>query len=86
MGNSAGLKATFCCKGKRGLESILNGSDDASDDNEDGEGNGGGAISYFEYTADQSEVDVERGVVTLVSALKTPSQLQQYDKAFLVAQ
>ena len=45
MGNSAGIKAAFCCKGRRGFDSLLNG--DGTDETE-----GGGVVSYFEYTAD----------------------------------
>ena len=60
MGNNT--STVFCCKGRRGLDTWLSGG--AA--NEDAEG---GIVSYFEYTADQSEVDIERGV-TLVSALK----------------
>ena len=56
MGNNAG--AIFCCKGRKGgLDSLFN---------DDAEGN---AQSYFEYTADQSEVDMERGAA-LASSLK----------------
>ena len=72
MGNNT--SEVFCCKGRRGLDGWLSG--EAKEDAE------GGQVSYFEYTADQSEVDIERGVI-LSSALKNSEKDAKQEAQFL---
>ena len=66
MGNNS-IRAPFCCRGRRGFDQCLKydtaGEDDLAAISKHGIG------GYFDYGADQSEVDMERGV-TLVSVLK----------------
>ena len=68
MGNE-GMRAPFCCRGRRGGFDACLKYDTAGEEDLDAVNRNGGIGGYFEYIADQSEVDMERGV-TLVSVLK----------------
>ena len=57
MGNN-NARLPFCCRGRHSLEELFN--NDKEDKNDCG--------VFYDYAADQSEVDIERGAIK--SALK----------------
>ena len=69
MGNN-NMRTPFCCKGRRGFDACL--EYDAAEEGDLDVATRNGMGGYLEYIADQSEVDMERGV-TLVSVLKNGS-------------